>query len=722
MEGTSLIDEIIEAILTRDPNKWTGESLIIPNHLAQMKLFGIRQGIELYPQQDQGDIRKAFIDKLYTANKLDLYLERIWELFLCRGQILWYLRPTGSTYRIYYFEKNQFRAFYNADGDLDRVVIIYNYAVSSDLGAGIQNKRWVRIEITSNQIIQSETPNKPAFEQYAGQNPYNSKPIENSLGFIPCVISSNYLTEAGQSGHGDFDWLRNQLEAHEKDVALLRENLRFFGNPSLVTSRKSSEVSEPVGGGFEVQRSTIASGSQWVGSTYSTFKRDPFEPGASRLGGKSRVMRVIGNVETDERFGYIVPDPVTPDHVRQVAQDRESLHNALGGVDPLGISSGATAFEIKSIYGRTAATAMKKAKFLYTYGLCKVFEMAMQAEEIAFKRSLAIALKQPIEAITDQFALDLVGYGLDALPEDYRPVGLPPLGDRQVSWRWLGPVFEDSPQDILQKSIVVRNLEEIGVETIEAMGFLFSEKTRKERQDMLTGYPFREMNASSSALQQQLSVFMNLMQTPDPYTGQPLGLTLNNLDVIQRTIEHMTKRLNYGKSSDPADGDALGFTPAPSGGTDGPISPGISATGQLQPSPGLLSPGYGGNGSAVLQPTPTNGAGVAVPYNESAAAAGLAINPAAGYSFAGNPAATGAFGAGIRSVDFADPLPAPGSTVGRANDAPGRLSALPSAGIPGIPPDLQSSPGLLQQLFPSLFAPPEPVANPRRGSRRRRGK
>lgn len=690
------LEQMIDAVLDRSGDKPTGKSLVIANHLTQMRLFGIRQGVEIYPQQDQGDVRKAFVDRLYTDNKIDLYLERIWDLFLCRGQILWYLRPTGDTYRIYYFDKTQFRAYYNSDGNLNRVVIIYSYNVESDIQA-IDSKNWVRLEITDSKIIQSESTSKPTFgTQGNGAIGQQAKTAENTLGFIPCVVSSNYLTEAGQSGHGEFSWLKDQIESHENDIISLRKNLKFFGNPTLVTSRSAGEVTEAAGDSISVgnQRSTMASSEQWVGSTYSTFKRDPFEPMAGGFGGEDRIRRVVGNVEGNERFGYIVPDPATPDHLRQVAEDRESIHAALGGVDPLGISSGATAFEIKSIYGRTAATAMKKSKFLYTYGLCKVFEMAMQAEEMAFKKSLAIALKQPLEAITDQIAMDLVVYGRDKLPKDYQPIGLPPLGDRQISWRWLGPVFEDSPQDILQKSIVVRNLEEIGVETIEALGFLFSEKTRKERQDMLTGYPFREMNASSSALQQQLSVLMNLMQTPNPYNGKPLGLELNNLEVIQRTIEHMIKRLNYGSSNDPADGNAFGFTAAPSGGD-------ISRLQQLQPSPS--------------GPSVPASSGLPVPYNASAAAAGLAIPGFGG--IAGNPTAGQFTGSNVRAPEFLDPLPVPGGTV--ANRSAGPATGLPaSPGLPGIPPDLQSSPGLLQQLFPGLFSAPEPDSDAGRNRRR----
>ena len=52
-------------------------------------------------------------------------------------------------------------------------------------------------------------------------------------------------------------------------------------------------------------------------------------------------------------------------------------------------------------------------------------------------------------------------------------VGLIPDGNTKVAWRWLGEVFESDTQDILNNSIVVRNLQELGVDSIEALPFNF---------------------------------------------------------------------------------------------------------------------------------------------------------------------------------------------------------------------------------------------------------
>jgi hypothetical protein len=61
-------------------------------------------------------------------------------------------------------------------------------------------------------------------------------------------------------------------------------------------------------------------------------------------------------------------------------------------------------------------------------------------------------------------------------------IGLIPDGSTKVSWRWMGQVFEDSPDDVLQHSIVVRNLQELGVDSIEALKYLFPRKRKKRGQ------------------------------------------------------------------------------------------------------------------------------------------------------------------------------------------------------------------------------------------------
>ena len=62
-------------------------------------------------------------------------------------------------------------------------------------------------------------------------------------------------------------------------------------------------------------------------------------------------------------------------------QYREEIRTALGGVDELGITAGATAYEIKSLYGRAATSATRRCRGLLTYGLCKLLQLIIFNEE-----------------------------------------------------------------------------------------------------------------------------------------------------------------------------------------------------------------------------------------------------------------------------------------------------------------------------------------------------
>lgn len=716
------LDKMLEGVLNREGGSM--ESLVIPNHLSQLKLFGIRQGIEFYPvQDDPAQNRKRFINDLYKSNKLDLFLDRFWDLMLCKGQLLFYLRPTGTSYRIYHFDKDQFKGYYDENGDLIEVVIIYSYKVRHNWGPG---QRWVKLRITAQEIGQTQSDAALTFDY-----DFNSTPMEtsaNTLGFIPCVVVNNYVTNAGQDGEGEFEWLRSQLEAHDDMLTAMRQNMQFFGNPTLVSTRSVSELIDAgvADGANFIQRPTASSASGFYGSTASTHKQDPFER-QSGGGAGFRIRKVVGNVQEGERFGYITPDPVSPDHNRFEGNYRENLHTALGGVDPLGIRTGATAFEVKSLFGRTAATANKKAQHLYTYGLCKVFELAIGAEEHWFKKSIADAFKVPVEVVTDAIAMQLLNTG--KLPPNV--VGLPPIGDREIAWRWMGPVFEDSPQDILQKSIVVRNLEEEGVDTLQALKFLFSDKTDKELLGMLTGFPFREMQESTGALSQQLNVLQQLMSTPDPMNpGVPIGLTINNMQTIMSCMAHIQKRLSYGSPSDPASSAPYEFTSAP-GDANTRLQPGQlpgdGSTGVLPgnandaagAAAGILQPGLSSTSPPI--PAAANGSGGSVPNPIVSPSAAGGIFPPTGINPNGGISGYGSQPAGVypqssqlaqnpgvwgQPAEYSRPLPVPGGTVTGPVSTTGPGTNLPtygSAPITGIPADLADRPSIIRDLFPTFF-------------------
>jgi hypothetical protein len=570
------VEEMIDAALFRKGGN--SESLIIPLHLAQMRLFANRQGIELYPSQDTPDQgRSKFIKKVWKENKLDLHLDRMIDLLCGKGSLLMYLRPTTTGYKIQYYwghedpSRSQFRDYYDADGNLVEVIIIYSYrAQSTPQLPG--NLRWIKIRITLDKIYQSETEVRPTFDQ-DDSNLGVVNIYENSLEFMPCIVVKNSMTDDGVAAPSDFAFLASQIESHDEIAASIGDNMRFFGNPMLVSTRSQKEVLEAAGmtgtstmahssiGG--VWRPSISSQSNYIG--YGSMPSTRIDDPRTRPGGGMKIRKVIGGVEPDERFGFIHPDPISPDHARYEALYRESIRTALGGVDENGISSGATAFELKSLYGRAAATAKKKAEALYTYGLCELFSMAIFAEENIYKRSLfnlMLSDQETFAKTAEEFnIIDWKNINADFLKalfdQELLPTNLPglyPFGDRSVRWRWRGPVFEDSPRDILEKSIVGRNLREEGVKTSEILKIIYPDKTDDEINQLVDGgYPYRYLSNIAGTAGQLLGLWRELLSLPDPQDPQfPLGYRMDLSGMVGQSLEVVFKEMNLGYEAQPS--------------------------------------------------------------------------------------------------------------------------------------------------------------------------
>jgi hypothetical protein len=428
------------------------------------------------------------------------------------------------------------------------------------------------------------------------------------------------MRSTGMDATGDFEWLSHHIIVHDDLVRNIRSNISFFGNPTLYTSRPKQDVLES--GGQEDFRPTISSQAGFYAANRpSTRVSAPM--GAS--GGGTRVPRVLANLEAQDRFGYVTPDAVSGDQNLYARQYREELRNALGGVDELGISTGATAYEIRSLYGRAATTAARKCRGLLTYGLCKLLELIIYNEEQIFRDSFAAASKlqkppipireqfpddQSFQQALQQFQVAQQAYEAtvetktrEAIQAQQMPpgvVGLIPDGDRRVEWRWMGPVFEESTDDILNNSIVVRNLQELGVNSVEALRHLFPNKTDEERTSMLSGYPFRMVQATQQSLGTFLSLISDMRQIPHPQAPDLPLLADPKLDLtpyVYRALDFLKRELTYAGqyNDDTGAGDLGALDPVQRGraerglpvGTAGPTFVPDAAN------PGLLSGGAG---------------------------------------------------------------------------------------------------------------------------------
>jgi len=583
---TERFRRILEAARKREGSSGV-DTMIVNSHLSQMRLFMLRQGLEFYPSQDTFGFRKTFLAGLIEENEIDARLEGIIDDFLLDGKGLWYFRPVRETYRLMWFAKENYRAYYDASGELEEVDLIYSFSVRDGVqGSALAmagergSLRYVRLRVRRDSIVESITHEKPSFDaaltNVAGAFG-STRTVTNSLGFIPAVESYNNMRSTGMDATGEFDWLSEQIVTHDEMVKNIRANITFYGNPTLVSSRPKHDLLES--GESEELRPTISSQAGfYAASRPSTRVSTPLGGGGT---GGFKVPRIIANIEATDRVAYITPDAVSGDQNLYARQYREELRNALGGVDELGVSTGATAYEIKSLYGRAATTAARKCRGLLTYGLCKLLALVLFNEEQIFKDSFAaaIGMSRPAPPLAEQLpdaeayqeatrlfeeAIEKFNVVLDqrifeAVQARQLPagvVGLIPDGDRRVQWRWKGPVFEDSTEDILNSSIVVRNLQELGVNSIEALRYLFPDKTDEERSAMLSGYPFRMAQATQQSIGTFLSLIQNMRQIPHPQAPDLPLLADPRLDLtpyVYRALEFLKRELTYaGQYSDGA--------------------------------------------------------------------------------------------------------------------------------------------------------------------------
>ena len=578
---------ILEAARKKDGGSNT-DTMIVNSHLSQMKLFMLRQGLEFFPAQDTFGFRKQFVTQLIDENEIDTRLEGICDDFLIDGKGLFYFRPVRDTYRIMWFSSENYRAYYDSVGQLEEVDLIYSFTVRESMNAPIATSdqegsmRYVKLRVRKDEIKETITTEKPSFDAGAQSLSFavnKTRTLTNSLGFVPAIEAFNNMRSTGMDATGEFDWLAEQIVTHDDLVKNIRTNIHFFGNPTLVSSRPKHDLVES--GDQDGARPTISSQAGFYSANRPSTRVSSPMSGSS--GGGMKVPRIIANVESTDRAVYLTPDAVSGDQNLYARQYREEIRTALGGVDELGITAGATAYEIKSLYGRAATTASRRCRGLLTYGLCKLFSLIVFNEEKIFRESFAaaIALERPPAPIREEFPDDQAfGQAVQEFEQVLRQyegtleqsigeavqsrslppgvVGLIPDGDRRVEWRWKGPVFEDGTEDILNSSIVVRNLQELGVNSIEALRYLFPDKTDEERSAMLSGYPFRMAQATQQSIGTFLTLIENMRQVPHPQAPDLPMLADPKLDLppyVYRALDFLKRELtSAGQDSDDTGG------------------------------------------------------------------------------------------------------------------------------------------------------------------------
>ena len=409
------------------------DSMIVSSHLAQMRMFMLRRGLEFFSEQDSFGKRREFISRVCEHNMLDMKLDSIVDYFLCDGQGLFYFRPAGDEYQLLYFPKDSYRAYRDQNNELESVVLVYSFSVKQTTTLSPYDnttkrggkKKYIRLKVYKDRIEQTVSDEKIEFDNENGVLPINmpgqTETLTNSLGFIPAVEVFNHMDCTGEAtGNGEFDWLAHQILYHDELTRNIRKNLKFFGNPTLVSSRPRHDLIES--GDEKSFKPTISSQAGFApmtgGSMHSTRVSQPF--GSRSIDGQLNVPRIIANLEPTDRVQYMTPDSVSGDQNLYVKNYRSEIRLALGGVDDLDIGTAGTAYEIKTLYGRVAATAEKKAKGLFTYGLCKLFSLMIVHEEKMFLESFAqaIGLQKPEIPLPEEYEDDPEAF--QAAMEKYR--------------------------------------------------------------------------------------------------------------------------------------------------------------------------------------------------------------------------------------------------------------------------------------------------------------
>lgn len=486
-----------------DQLRGEGESLVIHSHLMQMLTFIRGGGVEFLPAVDPGGIRKKFLDRLIRENRL-LLKQRGMALQMCKaGRFMLYLRPSGQSYRIETYKKDQYLAIYDRNGDLETVVVIYSYKVRQP-GQSTTRDRWVRLRITAQTVSHQESDDRPRFEE--SETAPDVAPTPNTLGFMPCVEVLNPAPGAEELGESDFEALTGQIEAHDDLTTAILDNLDFFSYSPILTSRDPSEVTDAIMGGSTNDRG-------W--SSVNGFRDEhpnPWKGGQRAKRRSRRLKKVVGNLEPGEEIAQLNINALPPGQIGYADNMERQIREALGGILERGLE---TATEARLVYGKVEVTAREKREALYTFGLCQILEMAILAEESVFLRSKgAIGI----------------------------PLGSP---DRTIHYR-VAPVFVQTAKDVQDLSIVGRNLQELGVDAKQTLKFVFPDKNEAEIDRMVgnSGIPFRFLN-------QTLMAFNQLASVLDPLSGQPLADPRTGLPLLYSLIPPLIEALNYGQQFDP---------------------------------------------------------------------------------------------------------------------------------------------------------------------------
>jgi hypothetical protein len=581
---SSQLDKIIDLALGEIEPDGTCRTTTVALHLAQMREWGIRGGnIQIKPIQDFNDIRKDYIYRLTTENGIKQRLDSCMDRMVSKGEILWVAYPSEvmeAGYTIDYFvggkhnSNPQFHVFYSKQNKHEIECVVTKSAIEADYDLMMGNavnisgqpmQKWELTFIDKFNYISFTFNQEPInlrscyyiYEYLKGNGsyaPFNiaQPPVVQSNVFapdFPFQVCKNKFIELNKPGIDDFHPIADLIEGHNDLLLDADENLATFTSPTMITSRNAESVVEELGMNED------------KGFSNSWASQNGFYSALNRKKPRSRfkVPKVIGSLKADERFGYIQqPDTISGDHNLFIRQERELIHWTLGGVDPLGISASATFGEIKSLFGRIENTAMGKADALIgEKGLCKLISKILLAEERKCKIAIGnfilsqylqgsqIAAEMIQRELTDDLFRNLYFHITNDLGLELP--GLPPLGQKDCSWRYTKDVFQRTTQEMQQASIVYRNMREDGISQEVALPELYPNKRDDEIRNSMSGFSPRVVTNAVNAVGGALQLYMQFQQIPYPQNPQISWAQAMGLDkIVEQGLLTLQKEINYG--------------------------------------------------------------------------------------------------------------------------------------------------------------------------------
>ena len=153
----------------------------------------------------------------------------------------------------------------------------------------------------------------------------------------------------------------------------------------------------------------------------------------------------------------------------------------------------------------------------------------------------------------------------------------------------------------------VENLQELGVDSIEALKYLFPSKTDDEVAGMLSGFPFRMVGQVQRAYSQFLDLINQEMRTPHPQQPDIPMAADPRLDLtpfLYRTLESLQKEVTYAgryRNADPIGTPTISDPTANLRGSSFTNSSSSSSSGD-DSSVGSTSAGSGGTSTTSASP------------------------------------------------------------------------------------------------------------------------